>query len=926
MLNNKFIKMCVYRGFDMLNWGEIENRAIEFSKRWKDCKGHERQDAQTYEKDFMMVFGVDWHEGLHEYKVRDLEGREGLIDYLLPGKIIIEMKSKGESLLRAYNQCYDYVRSLKPDEYPELLMVSDFEYIQVTNLKTMQNFNKFKISQLRKHLRMFGCLAGYDSSIKFESDIQVNIEASYKMARLHDALKDHGYEGKDLEQYLVRLLFCLFAEDTGIFEQGDFEKYIKGSKEDGSDLSSRIMELFSILDIPEEKRMCNIPNELKRFRYINGGLFERFLPPAFFNGKMRSLLLECCDFDWSYISPEIFGAMFQGVMDKDKRREMGAHYTSEDNILKLIEPLFLLDLRKELEKSKNTRKELEEFHDKLSKLKFLDPACGCGNFLIIIYRELRLIEFEILKMLYGIYGDKQLSMISFICKVSINQFYGIEYEEFPSQIAQVGLLLIKHQMDRKISNYFGMNMIDFPIRESGNIVHGNALEINWEDIVSKYNLTYIVGNPPFVGHQYRNKEQVKDMQLVFSDNTKGGKLDYVAAWYKKAIDFMCNTNIHAAFVSTNSITQGESVPILWTYLEKKGLEIDFAYRTFVWNNEAKGRAKVHCVIIGFSYRTSSNNTKLIFDNDNNEIKKANFINGYLMDAPNIELKTRSSTINKGYPKMTKGSQATDDKNLLLSEEEYKEFISKYPLCKNLLKEFKGSKEFINNIKRYCLWLEDIPVNQYRKNKFIMERLKKVCEFRKESSTESVRKASSQPALFTQNRQPNSDYLVVPAMSSGKRRYIPIGYLSKDIIASNQLYIIPDASLFIFGLLSSNVHNAWVRAVCGRLKSDFRYSPSVYNNFPIPEEINSENKKLIEETSKRILEIRKNFSNLSLADMYDPLTMPNELLRAHRMLDKQVCKVYGTIWKKEEDCVSDLMKMYQDRIASKNKLKLLATNE
>lgn len=920
--NNNYNKYN--RGVKVLSWGEIEGRAISFSKRWKNCKGNERQEAQTYEKDFMSVFGIDWHEGLHEYKVRNIEGRDGLIDYLLLGKIIIEMKSKGESLIKAYNQCYDYVKCLKPEEYPELLMVSDFEYIQVTNLKTMQTFNKFKISTLSKHIRMFGCLAGYTDDTLFKTDIEVNIKASYKMAILHDELKNHGYEGRDLEKYLVRLLFCLFAEDTGIFEKGNFENYIKNSKQDGSDLSSRLMTLFSILNTPEEKMMDNIPNELRRFRYINGGLFAENLPPAFFNEKMRDLLLECCDFDWSYISPAIFGAMFQGVMDKEQRREMGAHYTSEENILKLIEPLFLNALKAELEKSKNTKKELEKFHDKLSKLKFLDPACGCGNFLIIIYRELRLIEFEILKMMYGIYGDKQLSMLSLICKVSINQFYGIEYEEFPSQIAQVGLILIKHQMDRQISNYFGMNMIDFPIRQSANIVHGNALEINWQDIIERYDLSYIVGNPPFIGHQYRNKEQISDMNLVFSDNNKGGKLDYVAAWYKKSIDFMKNTNIHAAFVSTNSLTQGETVPILWPYLEKKGLEIDFAYKTFVWNNEAKGNAKVHCVIIGFSYKTSARNIKYIYTN--NEIKKVNFINGYLMDAPNIALKMRSHTINRGFPKMTKGSQPTDGKHLLLSEEEYKEFIHKYPLDKKLLKEYKGSSEFINNIKRYCLWLEDDHVNQYRKNKFIMERLKKVCEFRKDSSTESVRKAASQPALFTQNRQPNSDYLVVPAMSSSRRRYIPIGYLSKDIIASNQLYIIPNASLFIFGILTSNIHNAWIKTFCGRLKSDIRYSPSLYNNFPIPNNINDDIKKEIETAALKILEVRELFSDLSLADMYDPLTMPGELLKAHRKLDMEVCKLYGLTWDKEDDFIPYLIKTYNQRTIEALDSKVLATNE
>lgn len=909
----------------MLNWSEIEDRAVLFSKRWKNCDGNERQQAQTYEKDFMYVFGVDWHEGLHEYSVRDLEGREGLIDYLLPGKIIIEMKSKGESLIKAYNQCYDYVKCLKPEEYPELLMVSDFEYIQVTNLKTMQTFNKFKISTLSKHIRMFACLAEYDFKIEFKEDIEVNIKASYKMAKLHDALKEHGYKGKDLEQYLVRLLFCLFAEDTGIFEQGDFEDYIRNSKEDGSDLSARIMSLFSILNIPEDKRMYNTPKELNRFRYINGGLFANFLPPAFFDEKMRKLLLECCDFDWSYISPAIFGAMFQGVMDKEKRREMGAHYTSEENILKLIEPLFLSDLKYEFEKSKNTKKELEIFHDKLANLKFLDPACGCGNFLIITYRELRLLEFEVLKMIYGIYNEKQLGMIPFICKVSINQFYGIESEEFPSQIAQVGLLLMKHQMDRKISNYFGMNIIDFPIKESGNIVHGNALQIDWENIVKKYDLNYIIGNPPFKGKKEQTIQQKQDMKYIFKDCKNYGILDYVTAWYKKSIEYIQLTSIKCAFVSTNSISQGEQASVLWEYLYRNyKISINFAYRTFCWKNEAKGNAAVHCVIIGFSNNDCYKKNKIIYDECGKPSLASN-INQYLIDGPTVFVKSRSNQIS-GELEISYGSMPIDNGNLILSEEEKNRFITTEPITKKFIKPYIGGKELINNKHRWCLWLKDISPKEIHSSKMTIKRIQMCKDYRLQSNRKQTKELADQPHLFGEIRQPLCDMLVIPKVSSQSRKYIPMDFVKSDIIVNGSALIIPDATLYHFGVLTSNVHMAWLKTVGGRMKSDYQYSSNiVYNNFPWPS-VNDKQKNKISECAKKILEIRKNYKNNSLADLYNSFCMPKELVKAHKHLDKEVCKAYGIVWGKEEDCVADLMKMYKEQVLKEVDLKILATNE
>lgn len=886
-----------------LSWIDIEMNAIAFAKRWKDCEGNERQEAQSFEKDLMSVFGVDWLEGLHEYQVYDAEGKMGYIDYLLPGKILIEMKSKGESLIRAYNQGYDYAKCLKPEEYPELLLVSDFEYIQVTNLKSMKTFKKFKLNQLKKNIRMLGTLAGYTSEVTFKTDIEVNIDASYKMAKLHDALKDSGYVGEDLEQYLVRLLFCMFAEDTGIFEEKAFENYVMDSREDGSDLSARIMMLFETLNTSEQARMTTLPDELKRFRYINGRLFAKTLPTAYFDSKMRKTLIDCCDFDWSYISPAIFGAMFQGVMDEDRRREMGAHYTNEENIMKVIKPLFLDELWEEFERSKSTKAELEAFHNKLSTLKLLDPACGCGNFLIITYRELRLLEFEVLKM---IYDNRQMAIIDTFCKISIEQFYGIEFEDFPSQIAGVAMLLMKHQMDKLVSNYFGMNIIDFPIKETANIVHGNALTLDWEEVVPRKHLSYILGNPPFVGAAMMSKGQKNEILEVFSTTKSAGKLDYVSAWFLKSARYISGTKIRVAFVSTNSICQGEQVGILWQELiNENHISIDFAYRTFVWSNEARGKAAVHCVIVGFS--SFSSRKKLIFEGD--KVIKALNISPYLIEAPNIVVRSRKKPI-CDVPDMIRGNQPTDGGNLIIEKDELEDFLKKEPKAKPYVKKLMGSSEFINNRDRYCLWLVGVSPKELKEMPLVMERIQRVREMRESSTFAGTRKLADTPTLFRETNNPDS-FIVIPRVSSERRKYIPMGFLDKDTIATDAVHIIPNASLYHFGVLTSKVHMAWVRATAGRLKSDYRYSKEiVYNNFPWAMDVTEKQKEAIEKTAQNVLDARASYPESSLGDLYDPLAMPPELIKAHNKLDKAVIDAYGGAgFKSEAERVADLMQRY-----------------
>ena len=906
----------------MLSWSEIESNAVAFQRRWKNNPGDERQNGQTFQKDFMEIFGVDWREGRHEFQIRDNEGRLNYIDYLLPGKILIEMKSKGESLIRAYNQGVHYIKNLNPEDQPELLLVCDFDYFEVTNVRTKQTFKKFKLSRLKQHVRMFGVLAGYDSEVDYETDIEVNTDASYMMAKLHDELKEHGYGGQDLELYLVRLLFCLFAEDTGIFEKNAFERYLKSSNIDGSDLSSMLMQLFDVLDTPEESRMPAIQEKFREFRYIDGHVFSDRLPSAWFNQKMRKTLVLCTAFDWSYISPAIFGSMFQGVMDPIARRELGAHYTGEENIMKVIKPLFLDELWDEFETVKTTVAELQVFQEKLGDLVFLDPACGSGNFLIIAYRELRLLEFEVLKLIHDSKQRQVFDRTTF-SKVSINQFYGIEIDEFACEIAQLGMILVKHQMDQLVSNWFGINTIDFPIRDNSHIVQGNALRMDWADVVPVENLNYILGNPPFSGARRKTQEQKQDITLVFGSTKNKGNLDYVTCWFKKASELMRGTSIRTAFVATNSISQGDQVGILATSLFEDNTQIDFAYRTFKWSNEARGKAAVHCVIIGFSNRISAKQRiKRIFipykhgSDDFNEQREeviiAENISPYLFNQPNIVVTSRSKPL-CDVPEIGIGNKPVDGGNYLFSKEEMEEFLQKEPRAQKYFYPWYGSREFISRKPRYCLYLRNCSPSELRSMPHCMERVNAVREFRKSRTSPDTVALAETPTRFHVENIPESDYLFIPRVSSENRIYIPIGFISKTVMTSDSALIFPDATLYHFGVLTSKAHMAWMRITAGRLKSDYRYSKEVvYNNFPWPDSTEEERKQ-IEQTARNILNARELYPDDTYADLYDKNAMPDELRMAHQRNNTAVREAYGARWMTEEECQTDLLQRYANMI-------------
>jgi len=852
-----------------LSWDDIHSKAIAFSNRWKDATSEKQQD-QGFIESLLKVFGVADVRTVGTFQERTkIEGQTKWIDYLWKGKIAIEMKTKGEKLDKAMDQLTEYMYSLPAEDVPDLWLVSDFENIRLSRRSTNELLT-FKTKELRNYIKHFSEIAGYETERVQDVKIEDNVKAAEKMAKLHDALKASGYGGHDLQVYLVRLLFCLFANDTSIFPKGNLYNYVQKSNVDGSDLSDRISRLFQTLNMDEAERAARkgLSEELKQFRYINGKLFDRILPSPDFDQNMRLILLDCLLFQWHKISPAIFGAMFQGVMDTKQRRELGAHYTSEENILKLINPLFMDELYTEFNKVKADPAALDHFHNKIAGLKFLDPACGCGNFLIITYRELRLLEIEVLKM--KVTSGQRLLDITPLLKVSVEQFYGIEYESFPCEIAKVGMWLIDHLMNLAVSDAFGQYFARLPLRQSATIVHGNALRIDWESVVPNAELSYILGNPPFIGNNNLSPLQREDLAPFFPHNKR---MDYVAAWYVKASIYMSGTQIKSALVSTNSISQGEQVALLWKPLIEQGVFINFGIPTFKWSNEAKGNAAVHCVIIGFSYIETIPN-----------------INPYLFEGSTIFIESRSRPI-CAVPAMEKGNQPTDGGNLIIEANDYESFISREPLAKKYIKKLVGAVEFINGLDRYCLWLPSVSPAELRKMPLVLERIEKCRKMRLASPDSGTRKLADTPMLFRETKNPET-FIVIPSVSSERRNYIPIGFLDNNTIATNLVLVIPYATLYHFGILTSSVHMAWMRTVCGRLKSDYRYSKDiVYNNFPWPN-VSSIQEAELATLAQAVLDARCMFKDSNLADLYDRLSMPPVLKKAHTALDNAVMGLYG----------------------------------
>ena len=888
-----------------LGWNEVKERAVRFSKEWEDAF-NEEADAKQFLIEFFNIFGISNRRvATFEHRVKKLGDADGYIDLLWKGTLLIEMKSRGKNLDRAYQQAIDYTHGLTETELPKYILVSDFANFRLFDLDENKRYD-FALTDLVSHVQLFGFIAGYQKRSYKEED-PVNIEAAYHMGVLHDALKEAGYTGRDLEIYLVRLLFCLFADDTGIFERSIFLDYLnQKTNTDGSDLGMHLAQLFQVLNTPNDKRQRTLDESLTQFPYINGHLFEQQLPFASFNSRMRTTLLQCCSLDWNKISPAIFGSMFQSVMNETERRNLGAHYTSEKNILKLIKPLFLDALWQEFATARTSSGKLRTFHKKVASLRFLDPACGCGNFLVITYRELRLLELAILKELQR---GQMVSDISQLVLCDVDRFYGIEYEEFPAQIAQVALWLTDHQMNMQVSAEFGEYFVRLPLKKSAKIVHGNALHTDWDSLVeplpweTNSRFDYILGNPPFVGKQMQNPSQKSDMELIFNGVNGAGVLDYVTAWYIKAAKYLQEYNTEetntdrktlVAFVSTNSIAQGEQVGILWNELfNRYQIKIHFAHRTFKWGNEARANAAVHVVIIGFSNFDIAE--KRIFEYENIsgeplEMKVKN-INPYLVEGKDLIILSRDIPISDS-PIMLKGSQPTDGGNLLFTDLEVKDFIKLEPQSERFIWPFISAHEFINGEKRWCLWLKDIEPDKLRTLPNVLKRIEAVRQMRLKSTKVATVKWAQFPTQFTEDRQPYSDYILVPSHSSENRKIIPTAYLSKEYILNNSCFSIPNAKHFHFGVINSEMHMTWVKYVCGRIKSDFRYSNTiVYNNFPWPENPTDKQKEAIETAAQKVLDVRLEFPGSSLADLYNPLTMPPALVKAHNELDKAVDLAY-----------------------------------
>lgn len=897
-----------------LSWNEIRDRAARFAKDWAGVTS-EQAEAQSFWNDFLQVFGVDRRRvAVFEKKVAKFSGKPGRIDLFWPGVLLAEHKSAGKDLDAAFDQATDYFAQLKPREVPRYVIVSDFEHIRLYDLETDTTVD-VALADLPKQIRHFGFIAGYQVQ-QIKPEDPVNLKAAEKMGRLHDQLKAAGYEGHALELLLVRLLFCLFADDTGIFQPAQsFQEWLDSrTAEDGSDLGGKLAEAFQVLNTPQEKRLKHRDEQLAAFPYVNGKLFQETLPIAAFDSAMRETLLDACALDWGKISPAIFGGLFQSIMDAKARRNLGAHYTSEANILKLIKPLFLDELWAEFQRIRHNRNKLFDFHKRLRQLNFLDPACGCGNFLVVAYRELRLLELEILR---ASRESDQLSLdVNSLIRLDVDQFHGIEIEEFPAQIAQVALWLTDHQMNMRIGEEFGMYFARIPLKSAANIVHGNALRMDWADVVPPNRLSYILGNPPFSGAMVISAQARRDMQHALADIPGGGVLDFVACWYWSAAKFASGSNIKIGLVSTNSVVQGEQPALLWAPIFALGYEICFAHQTFQWSNEARGVAAVHCVIVGYQQGAAAE--RRLFEYPTPKAspleKLAQEINAYLLDAPSAFLPTRSDPICNA-PRMRFGNMPRDGGHLLLTTEDAESVLMSEPQLKEVIRQFLGAKQLLQGGRRYCIWLLDAGPSLVRSSPFLMERLRAVSTFRAASKAASTRRLAETPGLFAQIAQPNGRYVLIPRHSSEHRRYVPMAFLGQENIVADSCLSVENATEFHFGVLSSTMHNAWMRYTCGRLKSDFRYSKDiVYNNFPWPEPSDKQ-RTAIETTAQAVLDARARFPEATLADLYDPLSMPPALRKAHEQLDRAVDAAYSRRkFEGDADRVAFLFERYQEIVS------------
>ena len=917
----------------MLTDKQQKAAAAEFAANWEG-KGYEKGESQPFWLDLLTnVFGIEHTAQFisfeNQVKLSNTSFIDGFIDKT---HVLIEQKSLDKDLLKPikqsdgssltpYEQARRYANELPYSKRPRWVVVSNFKSFLVYDMENPSGKpEEILLKDLAKDYKRLQFLVD-DHNAKIKKELEVSVKAGDLVGLIYDNLLKEYINPespetlKSLNVLCVRLVFCLYAEDAGIFGKPNmFHDYL--APIEASKIRKSLIELFEVLNTPYDKRDPYMEAELSAFPYVNGGLFanENIEIPNFTEDLKTTLLSKASDdFDWSEISPTIFGAIFESTLNPETRRQGGMHYTSIENIHKVIDPLFLNDLKDEFKAILNTKanrprkQKLSEFREKLASLRFLDPACGSGNFLTETYLSLRRLENEAIKEEFDF--KSMLGDFSNPIKVGIHQFYGIEINDFAVTVAKTALWIAESQMMAETEKIVQRDLDFLPLKNYSHIVEGNALHLDWAQVIAPSELNFIMGNPPFLGARVMSKEQKQDLRDVFGKDWKNvGNLDYVACWYKKTFDLIKGTTIQAALVSTNSLCQGESVANLWQPLISSGLVINFAHRTFQWDSEASIKAHVHCVIIGFS--TFDKEYKAIYKS-NGQFNNAKNIHPYLIDMQNVFIANRSTAISAPN-KLVYGSFALDDENYTISEPEYNEIINNDPSVLTYMKSFIGANELIKNRKRYCIWLKGVSPEEIRKNRFISERVNNVKQWRLSSKRKETVAAADFPYLFAEIRQPNSDYIAIPTISSERRKYLPIGYLSKDVIASNQLYIIPNADYYDFGVLISVVHMAWMRTVAGRLESRYRYSAGVvYNNFPWPEP-NEAQKAKIEKTAKGILDARALYPDSSLADLYDDTVMPIELRKAHQANDKAVLEAYGFPTKdfSESDIVAKLFEMYE----------------
>ncbi|MCR4965333.1 MAG: N-6 DNA methylase [Bacteroidales bacterium] len=913
-----------------------QKAAKDFSQLWKD-RGYEKGESQPFWLGLLRdVFAIDKPELYIRFESQVKLDHTSFIDgYIRATHVLIEQKSIDKdlrapikqsdgTLLNPFQQAKRYSADLPYSERPRWIVTCNFKSFLIYDMEQPNSEpEEVLLENLEKEYYRLSFLVDSEN-IHIKKEMEVSLKAGEIIGKIYDELLKQ-YIDKDehslrsLNILCVRLVFCLYAEDAGIFSSHNiFHDYLSRFEPGHGDMREALIKLFEVLDTPLDKRDKYMRPELKAFPYCNGGLFsEKDIEIPFFNDRIAQLLLDnaSSDFDWSEISPTIFGSVFESTLNQETRRKGGMHYTSIENIHKVIDPLFLDDLKQELDQirdipiEKQRMSALTKYQDKLASLTFLDPACGSGNFLTESYLSLRRLENKAIAELHKgqitLGFDDEHTPV----KVGIHQFYGIEINDFAVDVATTALWIAESQMLKETQGIIKRELDMLPLKTYRNILRGNALRMNWEEIIPKEKLNYIVGNPPFIGARWMDGEQKEDVIDTFGKNWQGvGDLDYVCCWFKKATDYIINTDVKCAFVSTNSITQGGSVANLWKPLFENNILINFAWRTFRWNSESSGKAHVHCVIVGFS-TTKNNKAKVIFLNDKQIIEASN-INGYLFDAPNVFIEKRMLPLSN-VPQICLGGQPIDDGNLILTEEEKNELLEKEPIAVQFIRHYMMGKDFIERKPRYCLWLQGAAPSEIKKCPEIIRRIERVREFRLASKRTSTLRAADNPTLFGAPFECTSDYVAIPKVSSENRRYIPIDYLSKEIIPGDKLFVMQQITQYHFGVLTSNVHMCWMRAVCGRLKSDYSYSNTiVYNNFPWPEPTETQKNK-IEETAQAILDARNLYPNSSLADLYDEVLMPPELRKAHQENDKAVMAAYGfSIHMSESECVAELMKMYQ----------------